>query len=172
MKFCILTDEKDIIEQEKKLFDTYMKKNQSGWVVNNYIKIDNCRLRAKIPYNDQTVYAVKKNDDIIAGGALNFNISKFMLKEMGFEIDKNIENACEGINLYATDDIKGDDVFKVFSEFINFIINDLKKRKIYTVYGTCERHMKAMYSLLGFQILDKKIVQGIKQYFMIYKINI
>lgn len=72
-EFCILTDEKDIIEYEKKLYNDFSKRSPYRWIAKNHQMIDNCRLKSKISYEDQTVYGIKKEGQLIAGASINFN---------------------------------------------------------------------------------------------------
>jgi hypothetical protein len=170
-EFCILKDEKDIIEYEKGLYDAFIKKDPDGWVSKNYDIINNCRLRSKISYSYQTIYAVKINDEIIACGAVNFNPDMLQLEKMGFIIQKNIsDKICEGINLFISRDM-GDQTIGILGGLNSYIFDDLKKRGITIAYGTCSRKLKALYTIYGFEVIDRKIIEEDKKLLLRYLIK-
>jgi len=174
IKFCILTNEKDIDDFERGIYRTYLKNNKDGWVSCNYQVINGCKLRSKISYDNQIIYSFKKKNNIVIAGAVAINKNtNFQFKEMGFKIpeDKKNYSFAEGITFYANDKMLGEDFLTLIGNFFKNAEIDLKKRNIKYLFTTCERHMKAMYTLMGFDILDKKTIDGVKQFFLVYEIN-
>jgi len=170
-EFCILTDDNDIIEYEKGLYQSYSQKDSDGWIFNNYKIIDNCRLQPNINYNDLVVYGYKDNDRLIAGSAINYNMnSKMQLEEMGFKIENKEKKFCEGINLFATVDMT-ENLMLVVGDFHDMIVRDIKKRGVDFIYGTCEDKIKGMYSIFGWDILYSIELKNVKEFLMIFDIK-
>ena len=171
IEYCILTDEKDIIEYEKKLYESFTKKDPDGWVVNNYELIDGCRLRSKtIPIENQVFCVAKKESTIIAGMSGNLKCEgKLQLEEMGFKIKRDEGKFCEGLTLYNANEMS-DKLIYIFDKLMNIITENLKRMKIYTIYATCSDLLVNMYNLFGFEMIDIKNVSGIKKYLMKYNI--
>ncbi|MCG8570481.1 MAG: hypothetical protein MJB14_10110 [Spirochaetes bacterium] len=163
-EFIIIKNDKDLIQHEKNLYHRYGLKNPYGWVAQNYQVIDNCRLQSHFPYEDQIVYAIKKNNEVKAACTLMTNQDMpLMLEQMGFRINKENVKIAEGINLYAPDDLPGEEVMQIFGNFFLYMTHDLASKGFDFVYSACERHMKAFYSLMGFEILEKIEIQGMVQ---------
>lgn len=156
IKYCFLTDEKDIIEYEKGLYNAFKNNDPTGWILNNYKMVDECRLISKtLDYDDQEFYTVKKDGIILIGAAVNYNIKKkLQLEEMGFKIDKNNNNFCEGLILYTINS-ENIDFLHAASNLFEFIKKRMLEKEIKKVYGTCSRKLKAMYSLLGYIVIDR-----------------
>lgn len=149
---CILTNENDIMEYEKCLYNAYYKSfkanNNIGWIFKHYLKIDNCRLRPDIPYEDQLLYAIKdKNKKIVAGITVHIKSrSKFICEEMGFKIKKT-NKVCEGLTAFITDENNYDN-WKIINELATFSTNDLIGRGFKTVYGTTTKEFLEWHKFL------------------------
>ena len=68
-KFCILTEEKDIIDFEKGLFNAF---KDDSWILSKYQIFDNNRLKPFIPYNELLIMGLKKENELIGFGSMNF----------------------------------------------------------------------------------------------------
>ena len=169
-EYCILdtNNEDELIEYEKELFDSFSKLDPDGWVMNNYQIINGNRLRSKtLTYEDIEVYLVKNYCKILIGSSVNYNVNKkLQLEIMGFYLDKKIKNFCEGLIFFTTEQAKNHDFLKISTNLFEFIKKKLLKKNIKTVYGTCSRKLKAMYSLLGYEVIDKLVVNNEKKLLM------
>ena len=74
IEYCVLTDEKDIIEFEKGIYNAFKRTSPNGWLMTNYEIIDNCRLKSKnIPYSDMKIYAAINDSGVLAVLNMNYN---------------------------------------------------------------------------------------------------
>ena len=170
-EFCILTNDEDIIEYEKGLYDSYSQKDADGWIFNNYEMIDNCRLKPNIDYKDLVVYGYKDKNKLIAGAAINYNMAgTLQLEQMGFKIEKTDKKFCEGLNLFATIDMS-ENLMLTVGDFHDLIVKDIKNRGVEIVYGTCEDEIKGMYSIFGWDIMYCINLENVKEFLMIFDIK-
>jgi len=168
MEINILKTKNELIDFEKGLYEAFLRDDPNGWVMNNYKLINGNRLASKtLDYNDIECYAVLNNGKIAIAGSVNYNTSKkLQLEEMGFKINKNNNNFCEGLILYSTKNSDGIDFINASTKLFEFIKNIMISKNIKYVYGTCSRKLKAMYSLLGYDVVDRLIVNGEKKLLM------
>ncbi len=82
-------------------------------------------------------------------------MNKTQLEEVGFNINKELK-FCEGLNFYTTNVLKGENFLSLSASLFEFVKSDIIKKECKIVYGTCSRDMKAMYTLLGYEVFDKK----------------
>lgn len=168
-------NEEELAKYEEELYRAFSKNDSNGWAMNNYLKINNCRLRSKLlSIYDQDFYiAINRNNSILLGATINYNKQKLQYKQMGFKFDNHeSDQYCEGTIFFSNEnEIKNYDFIKVATTFFNFIEQDIKMQDIYIVYGTCSRKLKAMYSLLGYEKIEKINIGDITKLLMRMKLN-
>lgn len=162
------TNKECLITYEMAFFKAFSSNDPDGWTMKHYEIIDDNRLKSRIlSLEDQEFYIAKnsENNNIVLGAAINFNKTNLQYEQMGFKIEQHeSENFAEGLIFFSiADEISKFDFGSLAAEFFNFVEKDLLKRNIEIVYGTCSRKLKAMYSLLGYEKIDKiKTDSGIK----------
>lgn len=168
-----LTNDADLIAYEQGLYEAFSSRNPDNWLTQNYLTIDGCRFRSRIPYRDQVVYAARDGGRIVAAGAVNFNVTDTLqLEEIGFFIDKEAVPACEGLLLFTDGkSLPGERFLEVASGLFRFIESDLIGRGMVRVYGTCSRPLRAMYTLLGFQVIDRLKKDGETKLLLAYDLQ-
>ena len=78
-EFCILKDNKDIIEYEKGLYKAFTKITLSEWREKNYKLIDGNRYKCNIEYEDQVLYAIKEDNKVVLALSVQVNFKDKML---------------------------------------------------------------------------------------------
>ncbi|OHD15291.1 MAG: hypothetical protein A2086_00825 [Spirochaetes bacterium GWD1_27_9] len=172
-EFCILTDEEDIIEYEKEMFTAFNKINPNYWICKHYKIIDNCRFQSEIPYKDQLIFAVKKNNRLIAAAAVNINQNNLMqFEKVGFSkpLESKNKKICEVLSLYKTDKLTGD-FFYIFIDLLGFLGNELKNRNFDCLYSTSIERFKPLYTSFGSKVIDEKILDEEKKYLQVNYLN-
>ncbi len=155
---------------ERGLYKAFVERNPDNWLTTHYRVVDECRFQSPIPYRDQTVYAAVEDGRIAAAGAINFNTHNVLQLEMiGFEIDKVSAPVCEGLLLFSDGSLPGERFLSVASTLFEFIETDLIRRGMSRVYGTCSRGLKAMYTLLGFEVVDRLKLDGELKLLLMYE---
>ena len=86
-------------------------------------------------------------------------------------MDEDKETLLETIDIlqfYTTDEMMGEHFLEVAGKLFTYALSFVKERGINIVYGTCTRKLKAMYSLMGWKVIDKKDVNGFKKLLLRY----
>ena len=163
-EYKIMQNEEEIVEYEKGLYHAFMIRDPDGWVANNYKVINGNRLRSKsLSYSDLDVFAAKENDNIIAASSVNYNMNKkLQLEEMVFKIEKR-SDVCEGLIFFTTEEIVGEQFLEISGKLFTFALDLGRKKGIKVVYGTCSRKLKAMYTLIGWEVVDRINIDGLKK---------
>lgn len=164
-----LNNETDIIEYEKGLYNAFITKSPDGWISNYYLKVGNDRLRHPVlDFKDQAITVIRKNDKIIAASAQNINHQKYLeLEKKGFSILEKDRGSriADGLNSFVTDgEIPSDQFIDIYGSYTEFMLEDLKSRGITILYGTIYRKLKALFSMMGFETIEKLDVNGKKMY--------
>ena len=61
-EFCVLTEEKDIIEYEKGAYEAFLKSESLEWIKENFQIINNNQLKSSVPYfSNKKFMQLKKN---------------------------------------------------------------------------------------------------------------
>ena len=143
---------------EKFLFSKFLlNANINGCFSNiNSASLNDRKLKNNTPFFKQKVYLAKEYDKIIAAVTINYNINeKMFIEDVGFNIKKD-NKICEALNLYLDENL-GMNFIKILLKMQNDIINDLKKRKIKYLYGSCNDKLINLFKLIfDFQIIDFK----------------
>jgi|GEM_PF-1695885 len=168
-EFSILTNEKDIIEYEKKMYSVYQKKNPDSWVLKHGEIIDNCRLRPKIEYDKLIIYQGKYKGELFAGVKANFDHLNFQFERMGFVIPKEDKNKkiCEGINYFILDNISDQNlIFNLSERFSIDFLKNIKEKGFQIKFGTCLKKIKIIYLRMGYNFIDQKEINNNTQIFI------
>jgi N-acetylglutamate synthase-like GNAT family acetyltransferase len=168
-EFCILKNEKDIIEYEKAVYITNSKKRYKK---DNYLSIyniiDNYRAKTKISYSNIKIFAIKKNGELLGGIAFNFENKKMQLELRGFSIKKE-NNICEAFGL-CTLKTRDDEIGYVGAALMQYVDEQLKKTEIKKIYATATERMTRVHQQRGAKILDKKSIDGVDWYLVCYEV--
>jgi hypothetical protein len=161
----ILNSEKEFIDHEKGIYESFHGRNPDHWVNYLYENIDNCRFKSQIPYKDQIVYSVKEGEMMLAAGAVNTNTNrKMQLEEIGFSLTDEMKKVkcCEALLLWNK---KSEyNPFKLLMDLREFIKVDLCKRGYKICYGACEDNRIKLFSTFSFKTLKKIQVNGKNRY--------
>lgn len=164
------TDKEDeILEFEKALYKEFMERNPSSWIIKNYIKIDDCRFKIPMDYNDLGIYIVRK-DKIIMSLALNFNMNNTLqLEKKGFtNLYKNDETA-EGLLFFSVQsELKRLNFFEIANNLFIMAKKDYTKKKpVKRIFITCSEKYLKMYDLMDFQPILKIIMDDGEEKFLL-----
>lgn len=155
-KYCILNDAADILEYEKGLYRAFVERNPGSLKSKNYIT-DGDRLQLKIDDKDVMVYAIKQNDVIIAACAVDLaNKEVTQFEEIGFEKspEDGKKKIADCLAMYIELGSDTDSFLAMGADFVNFIIDDLKKNNMEVWYATCPRTLKSLYTIMGFDVMN------------------
>ena len=169
-----INNEKEVIEFEKTLYKEFMERNPDSWVSKNYINIDNCRFKIPMNYEDLGIYIVKKNNKIIMGIALNFNMkNKLLLEKKGFSNVKKDNNTAEGVVFFSVrSELNGLNFFKIVENLLVMAKNNfIKERIIEKILAVCTKEFLNMYELMNFQPIQKIEIDGKERYLLCCLIN-
>lgn len=165
-----IDNEEDVIEFEKALYKEFMERNPDSWITKNYIKIDNCRFKIPMDYNDLGIYVVKKKK-IIMSVALNFNMNiTLLLEKKGFtNLYKDNETA-EGILFFSVQsELKRLNFFKIAENLFIMAKKDYTKKKlIKRIFLTCTKEFLNLYKLMNFQPVWKIVRDGEEKYLLCF----
>jgi hypothetical protein len=161
---------KKVVQYERALFRAFY--GIKGSAMDLFWNIDkkNRRISAKIPYSDQKIFIADLDDEVIAGVAINLNISALLQLEMlGFSIDKAEPFIAEGLALFNTQTFPGSEsVIIKLRDYMDKKVDEFHIRK---VYGTCSERLLRGYKILGWKVLDEKVINGAPK-FLIEKVFI
>lgn len=164
-------NKEDVIEYEKGLYRAFTTKNPASEHIKNWELVGNDRYRSKLPYQDLTIYLIRVEDKIAGGAAINFNPEhKFEVENFGFTLSPQIRNMkiADGLSLYILEEYIDTNFMAVFNDLCDFILLDLKKKKIDYWYGNSIKKTKALYILMGFEVVDN---MGDDKYLIRYDIK-
>lgn len=161
--FSILRDPKDIEEFEAGIYSSFIIRSPDQWMKDNYIHIDNKRLRAPFSYSFMLIFGIKKDDKLVGGLSLNFdNNNPTQYEILGFNVP-NKQNSCEALNLYFTPDINC--VFHVLTIF-DYVIEQIRNWDIHRIYCTCNEEKLAFFKFLNFTYIDETMAGDKKEYLL------
>lgn len=127
-------------------------------------KISNNRLQPKIPYNDQLIFGVYSNGNLISGGSFCINIEQeFEIEKMGFKIEKT-QNICEGLHFFSEIAQKVSFNMEIYRKLNLVAFDELKRRGIDTIYSSCAKDRLIMYKFIGFKVIDEIEYTGEVEY--------
>lgn len=155
----------DIREYERALFRAFQGTEiltlEEIWDFDNRNK----RLKTKIPYHSQEIYIARLHGGIVAGTPFNFNMNEPLQLEMvGFSIDKNRENICEGLGVFCLQVFH--DTQSIGLMLKDYAMERLKEKNITVAYGTCSQRKLKGYQQLKFEVIDEKMFKGEKKYLL------
>lgn len=164
-KFCILTDDKDIIEYEKGLHNFFYKREKDHW------EIDGKRMRHKINYKDQMVLGIKSNEgEILGGTSINFNFNNLQLEKDGFQLPDHLKNSdmCEGLAVYVYQEKTS-----IFTPryFHDYMLDEVKKLNKKYIYGVAYEDTLRPYKKLKWEVIEEKIINNEKLFLVRYHIK-
>jgi hypothetical protein len=169
IKYCILEQEKDLIEYEKKFYEACIKKGTDLWALENLEIIDGCRLKPFVPYKSLISIGLKIDDELTAGVRVNTDIDNFQLYKSGFTVKKE-HGVCEGMNFFALgDDYSPIEFFNVMESFLNDCMSNMKSMNIKKLYATCIDRIKIIYLRAGFKIIESRNIDGEPTHLIMYE---
>lgn len=169
-EYCILTSEMDIIEYEKAV---YLANQREKYKNDNYLDIynivDGCRASLRISYNNTKIFAIKKNGQLLAGIAFNFDLKKMQLELRGFSIEKE-DNICEAFGL-CTLKTRDDEIGFVGEALTKFSDNQVKMLGVKKIYATATERMARRHQQRGAQVLAENCINGVNWYLVCYEVK-
>ncbi len=171
-KCYILKNDEDLIENEKKIFSAFYKRYwHDAWIMNNYQKIDNCRLKCPFSHFDQVVIVLKDTDNhIVTGAAYNLNMKeKLQLEMQGFSIDafKKKFFFLEGLYFYSTLSANPLQQLSTMLKWNKLMQNYCKEemgRQIF--FGTCHERLIKFLKVCNFEFYDSLDIGYSANYFL------
>ncbi len=117
------------------------------------------RLKSRLPYDRQEVFVAWFERRIVAGFAVNRDLTgELQLEVTGFTVDKSEPDICEGIGLFCLQFYAGDAV--IIAELCDHALGRLREQGIRKMYGTCSVGRLRTYKMMGFELLDKTDFHG------------
>ncbi len=169
--FTIDKSNQTIIEEyEKELYKAFktteIKTLQKIWHYDDVKK----RIKTRVPYTNQEIYALSLDNKITAALTINFNMNDTLqLEMMGFSIDKSEEGLCEGLVLFSQRKFVGNNI--LIADVSKYAIQEMKNRNIKKFYGTCSKEKLRMYTLMQFEIIDKRVFRGEEKYLLVQELE-
>lgn len=159
----IIEKQNDIIEYEKALYRNF-KTNYPEYAEEFFSEIGGDRLQPLVPYEDQLIYGVYKDGDLICAGSYCINLQKELeIEKMGFKIEK-AENVCEGLHFYSEATQKAEFNLEIYRTMALKSFKELLNRGINTIYSSCDRKRLIMYKFIGFEVIDEIEYTGETEY--------
>ena len=150
-----LDNDADYIKHERMLYRAFFDKYP--WYVKICFNVIEDRLISKIPYQNQVIYNLMKNDEIVCGYSYCNNYKQtFQVEMIGFKIAKN-ETVYEGLHFYSDLDRKYNSLEIISSglKVVKYIDQELRSNGIKTVYSSCEPDYINSYKMLDFKKIDE-----------------
>lgn len=143
----------DIVQYEKALFRAFYGSDDPTlrqiWDIDKETK----RIKMKIDYHDQEILVAKLHNSIVAGVAINYNMSEQLQLEMlGFSIYKSENNICEGLALFNLQVFQGSNPIALLLR--DFTFEKLREKNIIKTYGTTSKKNVRGYQILGWKVID------------------
>jgi hypothetical protein len=166
-EYCVLTTDDEIKEYEEGLYKAFVIKRPDKWIIENYIKVEEDRIRPKYSYDKIIIYAIKKDGKIISASAINYNTEiNFQVEDIGFKIKKD-KNDCEGITFFILEDNSNIEMLTIVPKFNDFFINDLKIKGFKKMYMTCPEKLKNFYErAANMKVLGKQSLNNENEFLM------
>jgi hypothetical protein len=166
-EFVILnTDSVDNIDKfEKSFFDSFV--NVDNQLIHQIWDWDfpKRRLKTRISYNKQIIYALIDNDqNIVASIAVNIDSNQNQFGEFGFTLPSKTLNYCEVLTLFLHPQ-SGLSVFQL-SDFVDLCTKDSASRGFHQTYATCGKKLLKLYQRIGCDLLDSKMIERENRYFI------
>ena len=156
LQFLILESNDDLKEFEENIYYNFVERHPDKYIINEYF-IEDKKARPKIPYSDLIIYAVKKNNKIIAGIALNKNMEIMQVKDISKDFNLPISAKCiEGIILFINDKT-GENPFELAFNFRNEYESYLSKLGYECYIATCNKEKLKLYLKTGGELIGEVI---------------
>jgi hypothetical protein len=123
------------------------------------------RIRTKVAYDKQTIYVARRDAEIIAGTAVNFDLAgTLQLELMDFTIDKSEPGLCEALHVFNLNDPLRS--LEMMRKMYVFLMRTLTAMGMRTIYATCSQKRLRSYQFLGFSVADQHLFQGEQKYLL------
>lgn len=154
----------DVCVFEKALYRVFRERKSDSWEEEQYTVNENDKRMSHrlLDVEDMVLYVVKKGDDTLGCMAANLNTEKIItFEEFGVKVpEEDLKyKVVEGLVFFLFEEI-GNDGYKTFMHFSGEIYKDLKKMGYKYFYGKCPEKLKSMYSLAGFDEVERFNYKG------------
>lgn len=159
----------EIILYEKALYKafsrTYVKSLSKIWIINHQQKT----IKTIVEYDEQEICIAKRNENILAAMAINYNMSNSQLSLMNFNIDFQMCRCCEVLHVFSLLDYQGGN--SILENLSIKTFESLRNKNIETVYGTCSDRRINAYEIMGFKKINDLLFFGEKKYLLEYDVT-
>jgi hypothetical protein len=168
MNFFLFKTDNEYIELEENIYYNFYQRTPDKWIIKNYEQTSENRSKPCFPYKNLICFGAKEDNKILAGSIFNLEKENLQLEMIGFKIPGWIKNKnyIEGI-LYFQNKCKYHPGY-LMKNFNTYIINKLKNNNYEIILGSCYEKILKIYQMGNFEIIEEKIIDNSKEYF-IYK---
>ena len=150
----------DFIRHEKLLYRGFYENN--SWYARMCFNNIEDRLIPKIPYEDQDIFFLINNDEIVSGFSFSTNYKqKFEIEMMGYKLHKD-NTVGQGLHYYSDLDNKYNKLELISnglkaSKYIDKFVRD---KGIKVLYGNSIEEYVGAYKLIGFKKIDQLVYEN------------
>jgi hypothetical protein len=145
----------DFIKHEKMLYRAFFDKY--SWYADLCFNVNEDRLIPKVPYENQEIYFLMKNHEIVSGYSFCLNHKQsFEIEMMGYKFQKD-ETVCEGLHYYSDLDEKYNKLELIATgiQASRYIDNYLRIKGIKSIYSSCEEKYVGAYKKIGYKKISE-----------------
>lgn len=167
--YGLLTDEQDIVDYEKGLYDAFMVRTDGNWIKQQYKTVNGDRLQPNKSYSDLLIYGLKTNGNLMGAICVNLNMENIELERMGFDlsgIDKR--RSCEILHTYVNEGVAGEQYVNKFS---GYVFTEMKKNGYSYLYGSCLKELELMHRFIGFKPIASILLNGEEEILLEYNLR-
>jgi len=165
-----LSDQLEIEKYEHALYSAVGRERRGGW--NNICNIDRQlkRVRMNIPYENQRIFVVKSQSNILAACAINVVTSgELQCEKIGFKINRTQPGICEALVFFSH--LGPMASTGIMRDFFDSLTRGIKETKAQLLYATAEERLVRGYKVMGFKEIDSLIFDGQKEVLLLRDVN-
>jgi hypothetical protein len=167
LQFCILSRTEEYLAYEKALYKAFQTKSPAHWILKNYAKIGQDRLRPLVEYSNMLIATVKSDEgSIVAGRAINLNMNETQIESTLHNELRVIErdNSAEALHMFCTGE--GLESLRILSLLNEKLKATLVSKGIKLLYGVCFREHKRLFEVMGMTAFGRGKHEGVDVWLM------
>lgn len=158
-----LSDPVVVSDYERRFYQSFIKLEKQSLIRKLWnFDDEQQRLKAKIPYQEQIVFNLNDGDGVFGAIGLNMGKKLFQFSDYGFQLPSTSTDICRACEVLTMFSVK----HRVNQERWLGICKEVFRYGFTDIFATTAPRPLPLYQRLGFQVIDKAVIDGEARYFI------